>query len=68
MKAYVYTLVAICYLSTVMAILASKQAYTEALGFGGIVVGLIGVIRAPSSRTVTVDNSASDPVPVEPQK
>jgi hypothetical protein len=38
----------------------------EAFGLGTITGGLIGVLRIPSQRTVTVDNPPSDPVPVEP--
>lgn len=58
-------LIAICYLSTIMAALAWQKAYTEALGFGGIVVGLIGVIRQPQRHSVTIDNKPSDPVPTQ---
>jgi hypothetical protein len=59
-------LVAICYLATVAAVLAFFGKYAEALGFGGLTTGLIGVIRQPTDRqSVTVDNTASDPIPVE---
>jgi uncharacterized membrane protein YjjP (DUF1212 family) len=39
----------------------------EAFGLGTITGGLIGVLRIPASRSVTVDNAANDPVPVEPK-
>lgn len=62
-------LVAICYLATLAAILAFFGKYVEAIGFGGLTTGLIGVIRLPTGKaTVTVDNAASDPIPVETTK
>jgi hypothetical protein len=36
---------------------------TEAFGLGTITGGLIGVLRLPTQRNVTVDNAADDPVP-----
>ena len=38
----------------------------QAFGLGTITGGLIGVLRIPSARTVTVDNPPSDPVPTTP--
>lgn len=38
----------------------------EAFGLGTITGGLIGLLRIPSARTVTVDNKPSDPIPSEP--
>lgn len=38
----------------------------EAFGLGTITGGLIGVLRIPAARSVTVDNAANNPVPVEP--
>jgi hypothetical protein len=35
----------------------------EAFGLGTITGGLIGVLRMPQQRTVTVDNRPDDPVP-----
>lgn len=35
----------------------------EAFGLGTITGGLIGVLRLPQQRSVTVDNSDEDPVP-----
>jgi hypothetical protein len=35
-------------------------------GLGTITGGLIGVLRIPSTRNVTIENPPSDPVPVEP--
>ena len=47
---------AICYLATVAAVLAWQGKYVEALGFGGITTGLVGVLgafrpKAPLSTT-----------------
>jgi hypothetical protein len=58
-------LFAICYLVTIGAVLAALGKYSEALGVGAAVTGLIGVIRLPTEKSVTVDNTASDPIPVE---
>jgi hypothetical protein len=38
----------------------------EAFGLGLLNGGLIGILRFPSARTVTVDNPPNNPVPVEP--
>lgn len=38
----------------------------EAFGLGTVTGGLIGALRYPSQRSVTVDNPPSDPVPAEP--
>lgn len=53
----------------VAALIASKAgvSVTEAFGIGTITGGLIGLLRMPSQRHVTVDNPPSDPVPTEPQ-
>ncbi len=59
-------LFAICYLVTIGAVLAALGKYSEALGVGAAVTGLIGVIRLPTDKsTVTVDNGPADPIPVE---
>lgn len=41
----------------------------ESFGLGTITGGLIGILRTPSQKTVTVDNTPSQPVPTvdEPQ-
>jgi hypothetical protein len=39
----------------------------EVFGLGTITGGLIGILRIPTSRTVTIDNPLSSPVPAEPQ-
>lgn len=38
----------------------------EAFGLGTITGGLIGVLRLPQQRSMTIDNPPDDPVPVEP--
>ncbi len=37
----------------------------EAFGLGTITGGLIGILRIPSARNVTIDNAPDNPVPVE---
>lgn len=51
--AFCAILFAICYLATIAAILAYQQRYAEALGFGGLTTGLVGVLGTfkPSSKT-----------------
>ena len=61
--AYVATLFAILYLVTVAAVLAYNGRYSEAIGVGAAVTGLIGVIKLPAQRSVTVDNPPGNPVP-----
>lgn len=50
---------AICYLATVAALLAARGKYAEALGFGGLTTGLVGVLGTfkPKSATATVQNA-----------
>lgn len=63
--AFLAVLLAICYLATVAAFLAGKGRYAEALGFGGLTTGLVGVLGTfkPSARKVEVENTAENPVP-----
>lgn len=56
---------AICYLATVAAWLASQGKYAEALGFGGITTGLVGVIGTFRPRTNEPSGTPSDPVSVK---
>ena len=42
--AFCVLVVAICYLATVAAALAWAGRYAEALGFGGLTTGLVGVL------------------------
>lgn len=53
--AFVAILVAICYLATIAAILAYTKRYAEALGFGGITTGLVGVIGTFKPRQATAN-------------
>lgn len=69
--AFGLTLFAICYLASIAALLAYEGRYAEALGFGGLTTGLVGVLGTFKPRTasdgpqsVTVTNPDSDPVPV----
>lgn len=56
--AFCSILFAICYLATIAAVLAYLQRYAEALGFGGLTTGLVGVIGTfrPKSATATTDS------------
>lgn len=72
--AYLATLAAIVILVVIAAVLAFHGKYSEAIGIGAAITGLIGVIRLPSNRPTDADpmptkvvNQASDAVPVEPQ-
>jgi len=69
--AYIATLSALVLIFIAALIAASFSPLIigkfEAFGLGTICGGLIGVLRIPSSRTVTVDQPASDPIPVEPK-
>lgn len=40
----------------------------ETFGLGTITGGLIGILRIPSHRNVTVDNTTAHPVPTEDAK
>lgn len=42
--AFIGLVLAICYLATIAAVLAFHGKYAEALGFGGITTGLVGVL------------------------
>ena len=64
--AYLATLAAIVILVGIAAFCSASGRSMEAIGVGAAVTGLIGVIRMPSSRSVTVDNPPSDPVPTTP--
>jgi len=48
-------LAAICYLATIAAVLAYVGRYAEALGFGGLTTGLVGVLGTFKPRTTTPD-------------
>ena len=68
--AYIATLCALVAVF-VAALFAARNgvdatAIGQAFGLGTITGGLIGVLRIPSARSVTIDNKSTDPVPVEP--
>ncbi|GEM70921.1 hypothetical protein SAQ01S_06870 [Sphingomonas aquatilis NBRC 16722] len=50
---------AICYLATIAAILAFYGKYAEALGFGGLTTGLVGVLGTfrPKSAVANVEKA-----------
>jgi hypothetical protein len=70
--AYLATLAALvlCLLSAliVAAIAPTVLGKFETFGLGTVLGGLIGVLRIPTSRNVTVDNPPSDPVQMEDAK
>ncbi|EZP50047.1 hypothetical protein BW41_03372 [Sphingomonas sp. RIT328] len=51
---------AICYLATVAAALAWEGKYIEALGFGGITTGLVGVLGALRPKGYATDIETSN--------
>lgn len=63
--AFSLLLLAICYLATVAAWLASQGKYAEALGFGGLTTGLVGVIGGFRPKTDTPAGTPADPVNVK---
>ena len=65
--AYLSTLGAIVVLVAIAAVLAGFGKYSEAIGVSAAVTGLIGVIKIPTRRNVTVDNGPERPVPTEQQ-
>jgi hypothetical protein len=66
--AYLATLGAlvVVFLAAMVAASTGNVSSLEALGAGTVTGGLIGILRFPQHRNVTVDNPPSDPVPVEP--
>lgn len=67
--AFCAILLSICYLASIAAFLAYQGKYAEALGFGGLTTGLVGVLGTFRPRSsVTVDNPPNDPVQVEVPK
>lgn len=60
--AFIATLIAICYMATVAAILAANGKYTEALGMGGVLTGLIGVIGTMKPRELPPKPESNDNV------
>ena len=67
--AFLCVLGAIVLLFTIASVLLYFGKSVEAVGIGGVMTGLIGVLGTfrPQQRKVEVDNSASNPVPVESQ-
>jgi hypothetical protein len=62
--AFLAILFAICYLATIAAILAARKQYAEALGFGGLTTGLVGVLgtfkpKSASDVTQNIDKATN---------
>lgn len=55
---------AICYLATIAAVLAFYGRYAEALGFGGLTTGLVGVLGTfrPKSGALEPAGTVTDPI------
>lgn len=70
--AYLATLLAlVVVLLGAMIIAANAESVVgkmEAFGLGTVTGGLIGVLRLPAQRQVTIDNPASNPVQTEEAK
>ena len=70
--AYIATLatLAIVFISALVAATYSPglMGKMEVFGLGTITGGLIGVLRIPSTRNVTVDNPPTDPIPTTDAK
>lgn len=58
--AFTLLLVAICYLATIAAVLAFYGKYAEALGFGGLTTGLVGVIGTFRPRQADATTQTGD--------
>lgn len=58
--AFTMLLAAICYLATIAAVLAFYGKYAEALGFGGLTTGLVGVIGTFRPRTADATTQTGD--------
>lgn len=61
--AFLCVLGAICYLATIASILAWHQRYAEALGFGGLTTGLVGLIGTFKPRTTSPDAPTQETSP-----
>jgi len=67
--AYLATLAALVVIFITALIAAgNKIEVTEAFGLGTITGGLIGILRIPSQRNVTVDNPPETPVNVTEER
>lgn len=53
-------LLSICYLATIAAVLAFYGKYAEALGFGGLTTGLVGVLGTFRPRTAEATTQTGD--------
>lgn len=67
--AFLAILGSIVLLFSIASLLLYFGRSVEAVGIGGVMTGLIGVLGSftPQRRKVEVDNPTSNPVPVEPQ-
>lgn len=65
-RAFLACLIALVSVVGIAAFLAFYGKYTEALGVGAVVTGLIGIMRQPQAISeVKVSNDPAHPVPVE---
>lgn len=65
--AYLATLLAlvVVFIAALIAASTGKLSSLEALGVGTVTGGLIGALKVPSQRNVTVENPPSNPVNTE---
>lgn len=68
--AYLATLAAlvVVWLAALFAATNGGLTGLEGLGLGTITGGLIGVLRSPAQRSMTIDNPPSNPVQTEEAK
>lgn len=56
----------ILYLASIAAFLAFYGKYAEALGFGGLTTGLVGVLGTFRPKNIEPTGTKADPIAVEP--
>lgn len=71
--AFTLLIFAILYLATIAAVMAFHGKYSEALGFGGLTTGLVGILGTFKPRAETAGDAATReaiskiPTPEEPK-
>jgi hypothetical protein len=60
--AFLSILGAICFLATIAAVLAYNEKYAEALGFGGLTTGLVGVLGTFKPRNASANVERAETV------
>lgn len=65
LTAFCVLISAICYLATVAAVLAWSGKYVEALGFGGLTTGLVGVLGSFRPKNLLLSRRYRHPPTVD---